>query len=247
MAVKQILIVEHILSEHCSPGKQLNLSKFYFSRLCFMKSSIEYVQYDDEKLISLIAQLQEGALTQLYERYKRVIFSLALAIVNDQATAEEVTLDVFLRVWQKAGSYRADQAKVSTWLTHIARHHAIDVLRRRAARPDQYAVSLDDVAYHGDSSEQDPQAFAEVSARRERVHIALAKLPTDQKQALILAYFGGYTQHQISEKLKQPLGTVKTRLRLALQKLRDFLREEAEIEDKSVEPASAYNITKDER
>jgi RNA polymerase sigma-70 factor (ECF subfamily) len=122
-----------------------------------MKSSTDYAKYNDEKLISLIAQLQEEALTQLYERYSRVIFSLALAIVNDQATAEEVTLDVFLRVWQKAGSYRAEQAKVSTWLTHIARHHAIDVLRRRAARPDQHAVHLDDSAFNGDLSKQDPQ------------------------------------------------------------------------------------------
>jgi RNA polymerase sigma-70 factor, ECF subfamily len=212
-----------------------------------MKSSTDYVKYNDEQLISLIAQLQEGALTQLYERYSRVIFSLALAIVNDQATAEEVTLDVFLRVWQKAGSYRAEQAKVSTWLTHIARHHAIDVLRRRAARPDQYAVNLDDATFNGNVSEQNPQEFAELSLRRERVHRALAKLPTDQKQALVLAYFGGYTQHQIAEKLKQPLGTVKTRLRLALQKLRDFLRDEQETEDKSVEASSAYNITKEER
>lgn len=212
-----------------------------------MKSSTDYVEYSDEKLISLIAQLQEGALTQLYERYSRVTFSLVLAIVNDQATAEEVTLDVFLRVWQKAASYRAEQAKVSTWLTHIARHHAIDVLRRRAVRPDQYAVHLDDAAFNGDLSKQDPQELAELSLRRERVHRALAQLPMDQKQALILAYFGGYTQHQIAEKLKQPLGTVKTRLRLALQKLRNFLRDEQETVDKSVETSSAYNITKEER
>jgi RNA polymerase sigma-70 factor, ECF subfamily len=212
-----------------------------------MKSSTDYVKYDDEQLIHLIAQLQEEALTQLYERYSRMIFSLVLAIVNDQATAEEITLDVFLRVWQKAGSYRAEQAKVSTWLTHIARHHAIDVLRRRAARPDQYAVQLNDSAFNSDLSKQNPQEFAELSLRRERVHRALAKLPMDQKEALILAYFGGYTQHQIAEKLKQPLGTVKTRLRLALKKLRDFLHDEQEKEDKSVETSSAYNITKEER
>jgi RNA polymerase sigma-70 factor, ECF subfamily len=212
-----------------------------------MKSSTDYVKYNDEQLISLIAQLQEGALTQLYERYSRVVFSLALAIVNDQETAEEVALDVFMRVWQKAGLYRAEQAKVSTWLTHITRNHAIDVLRRRAVRPDYYAVNLDDATFDGNFSEQDPQEFAELSLRRERVHRALAKLPIDQKQALILAYFSGYTQHQIAQRLKQPLGTVKTRLRLALQKLRDFLRDEQETQDKSVETSSAYNIKKVER
>ncbi|HET6821451.1 MAG TPA: sigma-70 family RNA polymerase sigma factor, partial [Anaerolineales bacterium] len=105
-----------------------------------MKSSEDYVVYSDEKLVSLIAQSHEQALAQLYDRYNRLIFSLAFAVVNDRESAEEITLDVFMRVWQKAGTYRAEQAKVSTWLTHIARNHAIDVLRRRAARLDQSAV-----------------------------------------------------------------------------------------------------------
>jgi len=206
----------------------------------------DYTRYDDERLIGLIAQLQADALAQLYDRYNRLVFSLALAIVNDRATAEEVTLDVFMRVWQKAGSYRADQAKVTTWLTHIARHHAIDVLRRRAARLDQYAVNWDDASSNGQSSQLDPQELAELSSRRTRVHAALAQLPPDQRQALVLAYFGGYTQSQIAGILKQPLGTIKTRLRLGLQKLRDFLRDEWEIDDKSVEAQSAYNISKEE-
>ena len=107
-----------------------------------MKSSEDYAIYGDEKLISLIAQSHELALNQLYDRYHRLVFSLVLAIVNDRETAEEVTLDVFMRVWQKADTYRVEQAKVSTWLTHIARHHAIDMLRRRAARLDQSARPL---------------------------------------------------------------------------------------------------------
>ena len=208
-----------------------------------MKS--DYTRVDDERLIRLIVQLQQEALVQLYERYNRLVFSLALAIVNDRATAEEITLDVFMRVWQKAGTYRADQAKVSTWLTHIARHHAIDVLRRRAARPDQYAVQWEEVIY-GESPQGDPQVSAELSLRRERVHAALAQLPPDQKQAVVLAYFGGYTQSEISEMLRQPLGTIKTRVRLALQKLRDFLRDEQKRDEKSVEAQSAYNISKEE-
>lgn len=211
-----------------------------------MKSSADYARHDDESLIRLIAQLQEGALSQLYDRYNRLVFSLALAIINDRATAEEITLDVFMRVWQKAGTYRRDQAKVSTWLTYIARHHAIDVLRRRAVRADHYAVNLDDATSSRGLSDQDPQEFAELSLRRERIHAALAQLPEDQKQALVLAYFNGYTQHQIAEALNQPLGTIKTRIRLAMQKLRDFLRDEQEIEDKSVETPSAYNISRDE-
>ena len=163
----------------------------------FMKS--DYSRYDDERLIRLITDSQEEALAQLYDRYHRLVFSLAFTIVNDRATAEEITLDVFMRVWQKAGTYRADQAKVSTWLTHITRHHAIDVLRRRAVRSDQYAVQWEEIVY-AEFPQQDPQESAELSMRRERVHAALAQLPPDQKQAILLAYFGGLTQTEIAER-----------------------------------------------
>ena len=211
-----------------------------------MKLSTDYTRFDDEKLIRLIAQMQEGALAHLYDRYNRLVFSLAFAIVNDRATAEEITLDVFMRVWQKAETYRADQAKVSTWLTHIARNHSIDVLRRRAVRPDQYAVDWDDAIPNDELSDSDPQESTELSLQRERIQDALAQLPQEQKQALELAYFNGYTQRQIADVLKQPLGTIKTRLRLALQKLRDILRDEQGAEKKSIEVRSAYNITKEE-
>ena len=211
-----------------------------------MKSSADYTRYDDEKLIGLITQRQEAALAQLYDRYNRLVFSLALAIINDRAVAEEITLDVFMRVWQKAATYRPDQAKVSTWLTHIARHHAIDVLRRQAVRADQYAVDWEDALPQPKVSEDDPQENAELAQQRERVQAALAKLPEDQKQALTLAYFNGYTQSQIADMLKQPLGTIKTRLRLAMQKLRGFLQEEESAKKKSVKAPSAYNITEEE-
>lgn len=211
-----------------------------------MKPSVDYARYDDVRLISLIAQLQTEALDQLYDRYSRPIFSLALMIVGDRATAEEITLDVFMRVWQKAASYRADQAKVSTWLTHIARHHAIDVLRRQSVRPDRSALSWDEISPNGGIPTPDPQELAEHSLRRERIHAAIARLPADQKQALILAYFGGYTQTQIAEALKQPLGTVKTRIKLAMQKLRDLLRDEQESEDKSAQAVGTYNMSEED-
>jgi len=211
-----------------------------------MTSSADYARYDDERLISLIAQLQAGALDQLYDRYNRLVFSLALMLVGDRATAEEITLDVFMRVWQKAGSYRADQARVSTWLTHIARHHAIDVLRRRAVRLDQSALRWDEITPGAPIPARDPGELAEHSLRRERIHAAISRLPANQKQALMLAYFGGYTQTQIAEVLKQPLGTIKTRLRLAMQKLRDFLRDEKEPEDKSAQAVSTYNMSEED-
>ena len=211
-----------------------------------MNSSEDYTLYTDETLIRLVAQSQEQALVQLYDRYHRLIFSLALVIVDDPGTAEEITLDVFMRVWQKAGMYRAELAKVSTWLTQIARHQAIDVLRHRATRVDRSAVHWEECISHVKSSGPDTQELAELSLRRERVHAALAKLPSEQKQALILAYFGGYTQSQIAELLAQPLGTIKTRLRLAMRKMREFLSQEPSDQDKSVATESAYQKNKEE-
>src|SRR6266496_3799215 len=149
-----------------------------------MKLSANYSRYDDERLISLIAQSHEGALAQLYERYSRLVFGLALLIVRDRATAEEITLDVFMRVWQKAGLYDESQAKVSTWLTHITRNHAIDVLRRRVVKQDQCTLMLDQLTPLATLPEDDPQETVELSLRRERIYAALAQLPTNQKQAI---------------------------------------------------------------
>jgi RNA polymerase sigma-70 factor (ECF subfamily) len=236
---QKILAPHYIISEAHRPGTEPVLN-------FLMKSSEDYVIYGDEKLISLIAQSHEQALNQLYDRYHRLVFSLVLAIVNDRETAEEVTLDVFMRVWQKADTYRVEQAKVSTWLTHIARHHAIDILRRRAARLDQSALHWEDAIANVESSQPNPQESAEMASRREHIHAALKQLPREQQQVLFLAYFGGYTQSQIAERLAQPLGTIKTRLRLAMQKLREFLNEEDGPENKSVAPQSAYSTNEEE-
>jgi RNA polymerase sigma-70 factor (ECF subfamily) len=211
-----------------------------------MKSSNDYARYDDERLIRLIAQQHQAALAQLYERYNRLVFSLALAIVNDRATAEEITLDVFMRIWQKADTYRAEQSKVSTWLTHIARNHSIDILRRRSVRLDESAVHWEDSLFRTDVLDHDPQELTERSLRRARVQAALAQLPDEQRQALSLAYFSDYTHSQIAEVLKQPLWTIKTRLRLAMQKLREYLDDEAAMRDTSTEHHSAYNMKEEE-
>ena len=211
-----------------------------------MKSSEDYTLFDDETLIRLITQSQEQALVQLYDRYHRRIFSLVLVIVNDPRTAEEITLDVFMRVWQKAGTYRAEQAKVSTWLIHIARHHTIDVLRSRAAKVDRLTVDWENSISRIESAGPDTQESAELSLRRERINAALAKLPPEPEQALVLAYFGGYTQSEIAEMLARPIGTIKTRLRLAMLKMREFLGQEPGDQAKSIAPESTYIINKKE-
>lgn len=214
--------------------------------LFFMNPSHDYSRLDDASLMALIARAQEAALAHLYDRYNRLVFSLALAIVHDRATAEEITLDVFMRVWQKAGLYQSDKSKVSTWLTHITRNHAIDVLRRRAVRPEQQAVEWDDEIARSGNAAHSPAEIAEESMRGERIRTALARLPAGQRQALFLAYFEGYSQSQIAETLRQPLGTIKTRMRLALQKLREILQEEREPADTSEDGSSAYNMRKKE-
>ena len=211
-----------------------------------MNPSDDYSRLDDASLMALIARAQEAALAQLYDRYNRLVFSLALAIVHDRATAEEITLDVFMRVWQKAGLYQSEKSRVSTWLTHITRNHAIDVLRRRAVRPEQRAVEWDDELTRTGHFGNSPADSAEDSMRRERIRTALARLPAGQRQALFLAYFEGYSQSQIAETLRQPLGTIKTRMRLALEKLREFLQDEREPADTSEDGSSAYIMRKKE-
>jgi RNA polymerase sigma-70 factor (ECF subfamily) len=187
---------------------------------------VDYSTLDDAELIRLIAQAQPDALSELYERYHRLVFSLALNSVANYATAEEITLDVFTRVWEKAETYRPEQAKVSTWLLSLARHRSIDVLRQRNARPERNSVSWADVSPPFHPPDSNPEEVVELSLQREYIRAAIAQLPADQKQALALAYFRGYSHSQIAEVLQQPLGTVKTRLRSAMQKLRQLLQDE---------------------
>jgi RNA polymerase sigma-70 factor (ECF subfamily) len=189
-------------------------------------SQPDYSTVDDETLVRLIVQARAEALSELYDRYSRLVFSLALNSVGNPATAEEITQDVFLRVWQRARQYNAGRAKVSTWLTSITRHRAIDQLRRRSSRPEQHSVTWAELAPGAEPAVNDPEHAASLTMERERVRAAIAQLPEEQKQVLALAYFQGLTQSQIAETLDLPLGTVKTRIRLGMQKLRDLLQED---------------------
>ena len=184
---------------------------------------MNYATFDDDGLIRLIAHADAGALDALYDRYNRLVFGLALNTVGDRSTAEEITQDVFVRVWERAGQYRVEQAKVSTWLTSIARHRAIDMLRRRGSRAESHSVAWDDLSPGAEPSVGGPDEETQLNLERRRVRTALAALPDEQKQVLALAYFRGYTQTEIAASLGQPLGTVKTRMRLGMQKLRIIL------------------------
>jgi RNA polymerase sigma-70 factor (ECF subfamily) len=191
-----------------------------------LMSQLDYSTLDDETLVRLIVQARAEALSELYDRYSRLVFSLALNSVGNPATAEEITQDVFLRVWQRARQYRAGRAKVSTWLTSITRHRAIDQLRRRGSRPEQHSVTWAELAPGTEPSVNGPEEATALAIESARVRAAMAQLPEEQKQVLALAYFQGLSQSQIAETLTLPLGTVKTRIRLGMQRLRDQLQED---------------------
>lgn len=184
---------------------------------------VDYSALDDVTLIGLVAHARPEALSELYERYSRLVFSLAVNSVGDPGTAEEITQDVFVRVWEGARLYKPDRGKVSTWLTSIARHRAIDQLRRRGSRPDRYSMTWAEVPPEAMPTGDNPREVTQLAMEQERVRAAIAQLPDEQRQVLALAYFQGYTQRQIAEILDHPLGTVKTRIRLAMQKLRQTL------------------------
>jgi RNA polymerase sigma-70 factor (ECF subfamily) len=187
---------------------------------------LDYTAFEDHALLQLVTREDTDALGELYNRYHRLIYSLAFTTVGDHPTAEEITLDVFTRVWQKARTYDRDRAKVSTWLTSIARYRAIDELRRRSARPEKRSLEWTQVPLDAVPRVDGPETTAQIALQRERVRAALNELPMEQREVLLLAYFKGYTQREIAQALDQPLGTVKTRTRLGMQKLRDMLQDE---------------------
>jgi RNA polymerase sigma-70 factor, ECF subfamily len=191
------------------------------------KTTPELVGFSDDALIRLIAMRRSDALSALYDRYSRLVFSLALHVVGDRETAEEITQDVFYRVWENAASYRSDQAKLTTWMTSITRYRSIDILRKRQVRPERDSMDWEDAEYELNPGSLDgPEELTDLTMQQHRVRTAIAVLPRDQQEVLALAYFQGLSHSQIAERLKQPLGTVKTRIRLAMQRLRDLLKDE---------------------
>jgi RNA polymerase sigma-70 factor, ECF subfamily len=181
-------------------------------------------QLNDSELIDLIAHHNEAALGELYDRYNRLVFSIAFAVVGEHGAAEEITLDVFIRIWQKAGTYRAEKARVTTWLTRIARNRAIDTLRREEVRPLKHSIGWAHVSPEP-ASDHNTESAAHNAMERQRVRAAVGALPDEQQEVLSLAYFKGYTHREIASALDLPLGTVKGRIRGAMHRLRSLLEE----------------------
>jgi RNA polymerase sigma-70 factor (ECF subfamily) len=181
---------------------------------------------DDTSLLRQIASADSSALAELYDHYGRMVYSLALNLLGDAGLAEETTQDVFVQVWQKAGTYQPELGKVSTWLLSVTRHRAIDMMRRRKIRPEGSWVNIEDLLLSRSDDRLDVEPQAILHSLQQRIRRALAALPEEQRTALGLAYFQGMTQQEVADWLHEPLGTVKTRMRLGMQKLRQMLSEE---------------------
>lgn len=186
---------------------------------------------DDEELMSRVAAGEQEALSELYDRYAGTVVGVANRIVGDRGVAEEVMQEVFWRVWKNASSFDRSRAKFTTWLFSITRRYAIDVYRKQKVRPHalagQDAVELLQTV----ASDANVAAAATLQIQRRRVHDVLTQLPPDQRQVVEMAYFEGKTRREIAEQTEIPLGTVHTRARLALNRLRRALQAREDEED----------------
>jgi RNA polymerase sigma-70 factor (ECF subfamily) len=181
----------------------------------------------DTALIKRMALGDESAVGPLYDRYGQVLYALAYRIVALQADAEEVVAEAFAQAWREAGRFEAGRGSVGAWLATIARSRALDLVRARSRRiriTDSAARSEPEGSPAMSRSQPDPAAQAETAERRRQVAAALETLAPPQRLAIELAYFEGLSHSEIAERLQEPLGTVKTRVRLGMQKLRDVLR-----------------------
>ena len=182
----------------------------------------EVSQVSDVALLQAIARGDEASLARLYDQYRVILFGLLVRILNSREEAEDVLQEVFLQVWRRAGDFDEERGRPFTWLVTLARSRAIDRLRVLASRQRLADSAAQEVT--GEAS--DAVADTLHAEQREIVARALATLPEEQRRTLKLAYFEGLTQSEIATQLGTPLGTVKTRMRTGMMKLRELLGEQ---------------------
>ena len=181
-------------------------------------------QLSDEALLEAVAGSDEQALGELYDRFGRVAYGLALRILRDERHAEDAVQEAFLQVWRSAATFRAERAKASTWILTLVHRRAVDLVRREERR--QAEPLTDDSALGTAPVETDEAAW--LRFERERVQSALKQLPDVQREALELAYYGGFSQSELAERLGVPLGTIKSRMFAGLSRLRELLDDSAQ-------------------
>lgn len=181
---------------------------------------MDYKKFSDQTLLQLMEQKDENALGELYDRYNRLVFSIALNSLGEGVAAEEITQDVFFRVWKNAASYRKESGKVATWIAGITRNRSIDEIRRLSIRPEAEANFWEDGESDLWADTADVEQNVELSQQSNRVRMSVASLPAEQRQALTYAYFMGLSHSEIARLLDEPLGTIKTRIRLAMKKIK---------------------------
>jgi RNA polymerase sigma-70 factor, ECF subfamily len=183
--------------------------------------ALALVKKTDEQIIAAIAARDEDSVAFLYNRYKTILFSVILRILNNREEAEDVLQEVFLQVWQKAKDFDESRGRGFTWLVTLARSRAIDRLRAIVSRQKTADESLNEKPDAIESFEEE----AIIKEQRAKIALVLKELPDEQRKVLLLAYFEGLSQTEIAEKLDAPLGTIKTRMRNATLKLRDSFSE----------------------
>ncbi|MCB8989302.1 MAG: sigma-70 family RNA polymerase sigma factor, partial [Ardenticatenaceae bacterium] len=206
-------------------GLRTSKVEYWLTMRMRTRTDVDVTQLDDTTLMRAIAQKQELALGELYDRYGRLVYTIAYRLVRNPESAEEITLDIFTSIWHKAHTYQPDQAQVNTWLTHMTRNRAIDRLRREAARPHRHSVSWTEVSTEPDNQRESPETAVHLTLQQQKVRAAIATLSEEQQEVLALAYFNGYSHSEIAETLNQPLGTIKGRIRAGMQKLRFLLQD----------------------
>ena len=196
----------------------------YTEPLASLPPSISATDADDQLVIGAVAQGDSQALEVLYDRYSAVVYRLAFRMLKNREQSEEIVQEVFWRVWRRSASFERERGRVAQWIFGIAHNLCIDEMRRMRARPNPM--------YDNDENPLIPQlvddhvdvpATAWANEQRRVIISALASLPSAQRQAIELAYFSGLSHQEIAEQLDRPLGTIKTRVRLGLQKLGTLL------------------------
>ena len=177
---------------------------------------ISVTKYSEEELVALLKDRRQEGFTYLYEHYSGALFAIISGIVPDEALAADVLQEVFVNIFRRIEMYDSDRSRLYTWMLNIARNAAIDMVRSKGFRQMKQNREIDDPVYEASGSTS--QQIDHIGVRK-----MLSKLKGDLQQVLELAYFSGYTQEEISDILKIPLGTVKTRVRTALKQLRELM------------------------